>query len=292
MKKLDYKGILAFLGITFALTYAIELPVILSGIRLVGLTSSAATYIFLPTMFIPALGAVITVKFITREGFGELGLHFGPWKNYLLIGLLIPALFIIVYLVSWILGFCQPDWALEYFKSFFTSNNLPVPAMPDTRLVLLGVFFSTLTMGTLINFVACTGEEIGWRGYLLPKLMPLGKLRAYLLLGIIWSAWHWPLVWAGFVYNQVGALLAFLVFTTLTTLFGVYLNELALHNRSSILAGWAHGVFNTQKAGVWVLLFPGINPYLGGYAGLVGLIFWAGLGFWEMHRHSHRRHAK
>jgi membrane protease YdiL (CAAX protease family) len=31
------------------------------------------------------------------------------------------------------------------------------------------------------------GEEFGWRGYLLPKLMPLGRWKAYVLVGIIWA---------------------------------------------------------------------------------------------------------
>jgi membrane protease YdiL (CAAX protease family) len=36
------------------------------------------------------------------------------------------------------------------------------------------------------------GEEYGWRGYLLPKLLPLGELRASLLVGVIWGVWHFP----------------------------------------------------------------------------------------------------
>jgi hypothetical protein len=43
-------------------------------------------------------------------------------------------------------------------------------------------------------------------------------------------------------------------------------------------------VFNTQKLGVWLLLFPHVSPYLGGYAGLVGLLVWFGLAVWEMRK--------
>ncbi len=282
----DRKGVLAFLAITFGLTWAIEIPLVMSGMRLTGVTSSAGQYIFLPIMAMPALGAILTAKLITREGFGGMSIRFGSWKMYVVTSLLFPACFVLIYALTALLGFGQPDWNLDYFKSLFTASGVPVPQMPDTRLVLLVVFFASLTVGTLFNTLFCFGEELGWRGYLLPKLMPLGKAKAYALMGVIWSAWHWPLVWVGFTYNQPSSLLALLAFTFLTTGLGIYLNELTLRHQSSILAGWVHGVFNTQKLGVWFLLFPKVSSYLGGYAGLVGLLVWFGLAVWEMRKAS------
>jgi hypothetical protein len=44
-------------------------------------------------------------------------------------------------------------------------------------------------------------------------------------------------------------------------------------------------VFNSQKLGIWTLLFPGVNPLIGGYAGVVGIVVWLFLGVWEMKRH-------
>ena len=37
-------------------------------------------------------------------------------------------------------------------------------------------------------------KELGWRGYLLPKLMPLGEKKALLISGLIWGLWHAPQV--------------------------------------------------------------------------------------------------
>jgi hypothetical protein len=42
----------------------------------------------------------------------------------------------------------------------------------------------------------------------------------------------------------------------LTTALGVYINELTLRYRSTILAGWLHGLFNSQGYGIWRILFP------------------------------------
>lgn len=50
----------------------------------------------------------------------------------------------------------------------------------------------------------------------------------------------------------------------LTTALGIYIGELNLRHRSSILAGWMHGVFNSQCYGIWRLLFSDVNPLLGG----------------------------
>jgi membrane protease YdiL (CAAX protease family) len=53
--------------------------------------------------------------------------------------------------------------------------------------MLAGTIFSTITGGQ-------AGEEIGWRGYALPRLAArLGLARGSLLLGIIWACWHLPL---------------------------------------------------------------------------------------------------
>jgi len=38
------------------------------------------------------------------------------------------------------------------------------------------------------------GEEFGWRGYLLPRLAPLGGISAAIITGVIWGLWHTPVI--------------------------------------------------------------------------------------------------
>ena len=59
--------------------------------------------------------------------------------------------------------------------------------------------------------IAALGEEIGWRGFLYPQLEAgVGRRKGWILGGIIWGAWHWPLIWLiGYEYgaaagNSVG----------------------------------------------------------------------------------------
>jgi membrane protease YdiL (CAAX protease family) len=62
------------------------------------------------------------------------------------------------------------------------------------------------------------GEEPGWRGFALPRMLERqGALAASLLLGVLWSAWHLPLGLVGdpTVYGSINTVLAAVVFTWL-----------------------------------------------------------------------------
>jgi uncharacterized protein len=48
------------------------------------------------------------------------------------------------------------------------------------------------------------GEELGWRGYLLPRLLSIGLTRALVLVGLIWAAWHMPLIFLTPLYHSAG----------------------------------------------------------------------------------------
>jgi membrane protease YdiL (CAAX protease family) len=42
----------------------------------------------------------------------------------------------------------------------------------------------------MIGGVSTLGEELGWRGFLQGSLRPLGRVRGYLLVALMWEAWH------------------------------------------------------------------------------------------------------
>jgi membrane protease YdiL (CAAX protease family) len=61
-----------------------------------------------------------------------------------------------------------------------------------------------LTLGFIINCVAALGEEIGWRGLLVPELAKATSFTGTALIsGGIWSIYHWPLILSGH-YNGEG----------------------------------------------------------------------------------------
>jgi uncharacterized protein len=285
--RVDRKGITSFLIITFGITYAIELALILAGFRITQVPAMYGQLAVAGVMWVPALATFITVKFITREGFAGTNIRFGSWRPYLISGLVVPGCFAVIYFLTWLLNLGYPDWEMKaFFGMIASASRTESSSMPSPGLVLPGLFLLTVVFAPIFNAILGFGEELGWRGYLLPKLMPLGKVRAYLLLGLVWALWHLPLILIGFTYPE-HPFLGFLAFTALLCTFGIYLNELSLRHRSSVLAGWIHGVFNSQKLGVWGQLFPDVNPLIGGYAGICGIVVWLILGLFEM-RHGTR----
>ncbi|MGC7094018.1 CPBP family intramembrane glutamic endopeptidase [Amycolatopsis lurida] len=58
-------------------------------------------------------------------------------------------------------------------------------------------FFAVNAVGFVLSLPLFLGEELGWQGYLLPRLRPLGYWRALLVMGAIWGLWHLPTVLLG-----------------------------------------------------------------------------------------------
>jgi hypothetical protein len=280
---LDRKGLLSYLALTFGITYAIDAILILAGFRITDTPMPYGQLVVAATMWVPTVATILTIKFVTREGFGITNLRIGSWKPYLVSALVVPACFAVTYALTWLLGLGQPDWQLTDFYALAASGGADPSGMPPPALFLPALFLASLVIGPTVNGLFGFGEEFGWRGYLLPKLMPLGKIKAYVIGGVLWGLWHAPLVLIGFNYPRY-PVLGVVAMAGMTTALGIYINELTLRNRSSILAGWIHGAFNGQAYGIWRLLFPDVNPLLGGMTGLVGMAVWLVVGFWHMNK--------
>ncbi len=80
-------------------------------------------------------------------------------------------------------------------------------------------------------------EESGWRGFALPRMQDrFGPLRASLLLGLLWSVWHFFLyvpVW--FSAGAVNGVAGVAIFTVTTTAMTFIFTWLSNHSRASLL---------------------------------------------------------
>jgi uncharacterized protein len=127
-------------------------------------------------MFGPMLAAIVMRGFISKDGFkGSVGAN-RPFKLYA-IAYLVPFFFILtVILFNQITGIGHFQWTYStpLLKSILITAALVFLLLP-------------------VSF----GEEYGWRGYLLPRLLPLGEIKGTVILGVIWAFWHLPVVGIG-----------------------------------------------------------------------------------------------
>jgi uncharacterized protein len=84
------------------------------------------------------------------------------------------------------------SWNSEFVGEVAQSFGLRgLPAWGSLTLYVI----SMATGGTILNLSATLGEEIGWRGFLVPELAKqMSFTSVSLLSGIVWSAWHCPLL--------------------------------------------------------------------------------------------------
>ncbi len=194
----------------------------------------------LPTMLTPMIAALIMRIFVSKEGVkGSLGLLRSP--KYYLAALIVPAVFVTaVVLIVQALGLGEFRWSEA---TWFVYLMLLVIALPVT----------------LFTF----GEEYGWRGYLLPRLLPLGEIRGSVLLGVIWGVWHLPLIMAGLNYPGVNVWLAVIIFTFVTVALSFTYTWFYVASSGSVLvAAVFHASTNQFSDTFWVPpRLSGANPF-------------------------------
>ncbi len=89
--------------------------------------------------------------------------------------------------------------------------QLGTPVNPDQLAAQMGVKMpgnvfqavfgvQMILQGSLIGLIIAFGEEYGWRAFLQSQLIRMGKKRGVLVLGLIWGAWHYPVIWMGHNY--------------------------------------------------------------------------------------------
>ncbi len=141
-------------------------------------------------MWCPGFAAFATCKMLHID-LVSLGWSWRP-SRYVAWAYLIPILYALpVYVATWI--FVRGSWAFPAFAKQIGAS-LGFPGGPRTATFLLGL--PLLATVALIGGLARTlGEEIGWRGFLLPRLVSqFGFTLGCLLSGCVWALWHYPVL--------------------------------------------------------------------------------------------------
>ena len=205
--------------------------------------------------FGPLLAALVMRLFISKEGLsGSLGWR-RSWRFYL-IAIIAPILFYAtVAAINHLLGIGRFTWS---------RSDMPLWSYLGIELLIGGLIISFFIFG----------EEYGWRGYLLPTLLPLGEGAATVIVGLIWAGWHLPLLLAGLNYPGQSLWLAIPLFTLVIVSLSFPLTWFYRATAGSVvLVSLMHGFINSYGDGLTAtaLVAEG-NPLLTGSAGLVTLL--------------------
>jgi membrane protease YdiL (CAAX protease family) len=177
----------------------------------------------------PVLATLIMLLVVTRDGYSKegwrtLGLHRLGLRVWWIAFFGTLAITVVAYAVIWLTPLASatvpPQGALPVVRSFL----LQVPILATT-------------------FVLC--EEIGFRGYLLPKLLPLGRKRALLISGLIFATWHLPLIFLTSVLPIGNPLISLPLFYAAVVAASFFYGYLRLASGSVWPASIAHATHNT-----------------------------------------------
>lgn len=162
-------------------------------LRAHGLGGGGGLYV-VGIMWCPALAGMLTLK-LNRRPLAELGWKW-PQARYTAMSWYIPLLYAtIAYAIVWSTG-------LGAFPNHDTMQQLVQRMGLRTSPALSTVVYVLLvgSFGLVSSLARALGEEIGWRGFLIPELFKtMGFTSTALISGVVWSCWHYPiLIWGDY----------------------------------------------------------------------------------------------
>ena len=229
-----HKKILVYLVLTFAFSSIFYYRMITAG--------AIGGYTF-PLMWCPGVAAILTQLLFQHN-------LRGMWSviskaKYLLVGYGLPLLYcLVVYGIVWLTGLGRVDLA-EFMRQAAPRVDLPIQS---PALYLLGYVLIMTTVALAIGCVQALGEEIGWRGFLVPELYKEHSFtQTGLISGVIWMLWHSPLILFA-DYNNAGAprwfgLLCFVVMVVMFSFTFAWLRLKAASLWPAVLLHASHNMF-------------------------------------------------
>lgn len=209
-------------------------------------------------MWIPGL-ATLLVRLVLREGFEDVSFRLGgrTGLSALVAAYLLPlATLLAVFAVGWLSRLAPFDPPRSTVFPWANTSPLLQLAVAVGRGVPLVLIFNEL--------LGAAGEEIGWRGYLPPRLIAAGVPHPLFISGIVWGLWHVPLVISGYVTGG-SSMLTVPLFLLSTVALSYVLGILRLRSGSIWPPVLAHATINAALLVLGSKITPGFahNMWVG-----------------------------
>ncbi len=236
--------------------------------------------------FSPAVAALLT-KVILQHNVRGLGWRWGKTR-YQVVSVVLPLLLGLVgFGFVWLIGFggfYDGSFIAELQDGISETFGLD-GVSPFVAMVMLVVVAGTV--GLLLPGIFAFGEELGWRGFLVPELHKhLNFTNTALVSGLLWSAFHYPLV-VGIVAQDLDVPAAYLLLTA--TIGGIGLSTIMAWLRLKSGSVWTavlfHASLNSYNQGFFEPITKELSTltnYMSGEFGLMmsltaaaaGYLFW------------------
>ena len=153
-------------------------------------------------MWCPGVAALI-VRLVSQRNLRGTGWKWGPTRWQVLSYLLPAGLCVAVYGFVWLTGIGS-----------FTAAGLALGKEVGVKIPLPTAIVAIATLGLIQGAVFTLGEEIGWRGFLVPELAQVSSFTTTALItGAAWSAYHYPLILFADYHGAAPKWFALIVFT-------------------------------------------------------------------------------
>lgn len=260
---------------TYTLAWLIALPLYLVDDE--QLFQLLYTPVALAMMFIPGLVAWSIVRKNHPKGHRAANLGFARPRplprffGYLALAFALPlAIGILSMPIASALGFYELDLVsfsgLHQVLADAGLTEIPIELFFALQLI------NVVVASWCINLLPALGEEIGWRGWLTPQLLPLGVIPTILITGVMWGLWHTPLMLLGHNYPDLPGWLSVIFMVVFCTLVGGVLAWLTIRTNSVWPAALGHSTINATAA--LPMLFSAEPTYDAAHVGIAGTAGW------------------
>jgi uncharacterized protein len=178
--------------------------------------------------FTPTAAALVMLLVVTREGYSREG-----WRS---LGLHRPGLSV------WWIAFGGTLLISVAASAVVWASPLAEFVVPEGGIA--DAIISFLVQVVILALTFALGEEIGIRGYLLPRLLPLGRRRTLALSGLVWATWHMPLILLTAVFPVGNKLISLPLFYGTFVAASFFYGYLRIYTGSVWPASIAHAVHN------------------------------------------------